>query len=305
MEMQTKTKKPFTGSLQTVILWGLVAGYTYILPNFRIVYQAILNTFGVEVVGKVPLAIVTAFGAAYVLAVLRTRKDLKNLLYLLPAALIAYTIMRLEPNPNKHIHIPQYTLMAWLLHAALSRDYQGKGLYLLIFISGSLLGVVDELEQGIHPARFYGWSDMLVNSASSVVGIFTLLGLKPAKEGNWSWGGYLKEHEVLIGLGAFGLVDAGIMCFFLFRVQAAEQFWGVYPVWLLVWNVAYMLLAVILTWISLRRQKAVQRVAGDTPAEEDSPASKTARLWVYPLLAIFFYMHALLVYVSVTGAEFR
>ena len=178
-----------------MVLWALVAGYTYILPNFRIVYQAILNAYGVEVVGKVPLAIVAAFGAAYVLAVLRTRKDLKNLLYLLPAALIAYIIMRLEPNPNKHIHIPQYVVMTWLLLAALSRDYKGKGLFLLIFISASLLGVVDELEQGIHPARFYGWSDMLVNSASAVVGILTMLGLKPAKEGDWSWAELFKGTQ--------------------------------------------------------------------------------------------------------------
>ena len=103
-----------------------MAAYTYILPNFRIMYQAILNTYGLEVVGKVPLAIVAAFGAAYVLAVLRTRKDLKNLLYLLPAALIAFIIMRLEPNPNKHIHIPQYVVMTWLLYAALSRITKAK-----------------------------------------------------------------------------------------------------------------------------------------------------------------------------------
>ena len=199
-----------------ILPWALVAGYTYILPNFRIIYEAILNTYGVEVVGKVPLAIVAAFGAAYVLATLRTSKNLKNLLYLIPAALIAFTIMRLEPNPNKHIHIPQYVVMTWLLLAALSRDYKGKGLLLLIFILASLLGVVDELEQGIHPARFYGWSDMLVNSSSAVIGVLTILGLKPQKEGGWSWAGYLKEHRVLIGLGAFGLARRGAYVLFPF-----------------------------------------------------------------------------------------
>ena len=213
--------------------------------------------------------------------------------------------MRLEPNPNKHIHIPQYVVMTWLLLAALSRDYKGKGLLILIFISASLLGVVDELEQGIHPARFYGWSDMLVNSSSAVVGILTILGLKPTKEGDWSWISYLKEHKILIGLGAFGLVGAGLMCFFLFRVQAAEKFWGVYPAWLLVWNLVYLILAVILVWVSLRRQKSMDLAAGDVPADGVSPASRTARLWIYPLLAILFYMHALLIFVSVTGAEFR
>jgi len=302
--MPAKKVFPFSETAKSIIFWVLVAGYTYILPNFRIIYEAILNTYGVEVVGKVPLVIVAAFGAAYVLATLRTSKSLKNLLFLLPAALIAYIIMRLEPNPNKHIHIPQYVVMTWLLLAALSRDYKGKGLLLLIFICASLLGVVDELEQGIHPARFYGWSDMLVNSSSAVIGVLTILGLKPQKEGDWSWTGHLKEHKVLFGVGAFGLAGAGLMCFFLFRVQAAEMFRGVYPVWLLVWNLGYLILAVILVWISLRRQKTMLPSAGNKTALESSSASRTARLWVYPLLAILFYMHALLVFVSVTGAEF-
>ncbi len=303
--MPAKKSIHLSQSVIRILLWALVAGYTYILPNFRIIYEAIFNAYGVEVVGKVPLAIVAAFGMAYVLATLRASKNLKNLLYLLPAALIAFVIMRLEPNPNKHIHIPQYVVMTWLLLAALSRDYKGKGLLLLIFISASLLGVVDELEQGIHPARFYGWSDMLVNSSSAVIGVLTILGLKPPKAGDWSWKGYLKEHKVLIGLGAFGLIGAGFMCFFLFRVQAAEVFRGVYPVWLWVWNWAYLILAVILAGINLRLQKTRLPATDDPFAEEVSHATRTARLWIYPLLVILFYMHALLVFTSLTGAAFR
>jgi VanZ family protein len=287
------------------IPWVLVAGYTYILPNFRVIYEAILNAYGAQVVGKVPLAIVSAFGVAYVLATLRAGKNLKNLLYLLPAALIAFAIMRLEPNPNKHIHIPQYIVMTWLLLAALSRGYKGKGLLILIFILASLLGVVDELEQGVHPARFYGWSDMLVNCSSSLIGILTILGIKPPKAGDWLWVRQLKDHKYLIALAFFGLVGAGLMCFFLFRVQAQEAFQGVYPAWMLVWNAAYLLLAPILIFLSLRRQKSLHLAAGEMPAEEVTRAARTARLWLYPLLAILFYMHAILVFIALTDAEFR
>ena len=303
--MPAKKIFPLSDSALRIFWWILVAVYTYLLPNFRIIYEAILNTYGVEVVGRVPLAIVAAFGAAYVLAVLRTRKNLKYLLYLLPAALIAYTIMRLEPNPNKHIHIPQYVVMTWLLLAALSRDYKGKGLLLLIFILASLLGVVDELQQGIHPARFYGWSDMLVNSSSAVIGILTILGLKPARKGDWSWTGYLKEYKALVGLVVFGLIGTGFMCYFLFQVQAAEKYCGVYPIWMWVWNLAYLLLAVILVWFSLQRHKNKELVSRDTPAEEISPVLRTARLWIYPLLVILFYMHAMLAFASAIGVEFR
>jgi len=291
--------------LRAILIWALVAGYTYILPNFRVIYEAILNAYGVEVVGKVPLAIVAAFGAAYVLATLRTSKNLKNLLYLLPAALIAYIIMTLEPNPNKHIHIPQYVVMTWLLLAALSRDYKGKGLLVLIFILASLLGVVDELEQGIHPARFYGWSDMLVNCSSSLIGVLTILGIKPPKGTDRSWVQHLKKHQDLIGLALFGLLGAGLMCFYLFSVQAQETFRGVYPGWLLVWNAAYLLLAPVIAYRSLHRQDKALR--SDAPANTipSSLGLKTARLWLLPLLVILFYMHAILVFVALTGVKFR
>ena len=83
------------------------------------------------------------------------------------------------------------------------------------------------------------------------------------------------------------------------------MFWGVYPIWLLVWNWAYLILAVILVWFNFRRQKTMDLAVGDDLAEEIIYASKTARLWIYPLLAILFYMHALLVFVSVTGTAFR
>ena len=138
-----------------------------------------------------------------------------------------------------------------------------------------------------------------------MIGILTLLGLKPARQGDWSWAGYLKEHKGLIGLGAFGLLGAGIMCYFLFRVQAAEQFWGVYPVWLLFWGLAYIVIVVALALTHLHQQTSRLPVYRSGPASDPSPAAKTARLWITPLLAILFYMHALIIFVSVTGAEFR
>jgi hypothetical protein len=34
------------------------------------------------------------------------------------------------------------------------------------------------------------------------------------------------------------------------------------------------------------------------------PEGITARLWIFPLLAILFYMHALVIYVSIFGVSF-
>ena len=70
------------------------------------------------------------------------------------------TVIFLEANPNKHIHIPEYILMTWLVFEALRRDYKGGGIFLLVFILSSLPGILDEVLQGLHPGRSYGWQDM-------------------------------------------------------------------------------------------------------------------------------------------------
>ena len=200
--------------------WVLVALYTFILPDFYIIYRNIVTFFGQEAAGKVPIVIVAVLGIAYVVAILISQKSPKNLLFLVPCGVIALLIMTLVSNPNKHIHIPEYVLMTWLLYAVLSKDYDGKDLFILIFILASLLGVVDELEQGIHPARFYGMSDMLVNSASALIGVFTIMGLKKAKAADWSWVSRLREFKGILGLDLFGFMGAVLMCITLFQVQA-------------------------------------------------------------------------------------
>jgi hypothetical protein len=210
------------------IWWVLVAFYTFTLPDVYIIYRNLVTFFGQDVAGKVPILIVVTAGIVYMISILISQKSLKNLLFLLPCGVIAFLIMTLVSNPNKHIHIPEYALMAWLLFAALSKDHKGKGIFILIFIYASLLGVVDELEQGIHPARFYGLSDMMVNSASAVIGVFTIMGLKKVIATDWSWTTHLKEFKALLWLNLFGFVGAVLICIYLFQVQASTDFWGVY-----------------------------------------------------------------------------
>jgi hypothetical protein len=211
--------------------------------------------------------------------------------------------MKLVDNPNKHIHIPEYVLMAWLLFAVLSKDYKRKGIFILIFFYATLLGVVDELEQGINPARFYGLSDMTVNSASALIGVFTIMGLKKAIAEDWAWTAHLKEYKALIGLGLLGFIGIVITCTYLFRVQASGKFWGVYPEWLLTWNILYLLLvpAIAIYWRALQRKYQAVEGGKDPTA---SLAATTARLWIIPLLIILFYMHALVIYVAISGVKF-
>ena len=302
--MQAKPVIRIPEVVTKAILWALVAFYTFMLPDAIIVYRAIVADFGKVAAGEVPLIVVVIVGIAYAAAILISHRSWKNLLFLVPCGVIAFAIMKLVDNPNKHIHIPEYVLMAWLLYAVLSKDHKGKGLLILIFIYASMLGVVDELEQGINPARFYGLSDMLVNSASALIGVFTILGLKKVIATDWAWTTHLKEFKVLSGLGLFGFTGAVLMCTYLFQVQASGKFWGVYPVWLWTWDILYVLLVPSIAFY----QGALQ---SDDPTTEDgkdpvpSPETRTARLWIIPLLVILLYMHALAIYVAGSGVKFN
>lgn len=288
-----------------VLLWVLIAIYTYLLPEARRVYNTIVVVFGQETAGKVPLALVVIGGMAYAAAVLRTQRSVKGLLFLIPGGMIAVLIMRLVENPNKHIHIPQYVLMAWLLFAVLSRDVRRKDVLALVFLYASVLGVVDELEQGVHPERFYGWTDMVVNSASSLIGVFTIMGLKPLLAAEWGWAGRLRNMREMLSVIAFGVAGTALMCVFLFEVQASEDFWGVYPHWLLVWHVFFLIAAPAALVHSLRKLRRNEQISVEITGEALPGGQRTAFLWTLPMLVILFYMHSILIFILTTGIAFK
>ncbi len=286
------------------LIWLLIAIYTYLLPQARRVYNAIVALYGDSFTGKIPLVLVIVVAVVYAAAVWLSQKGLRNLVFLIPCALISYLIMIWVENPNKHIHIPQYTLMAWLLYWVLSKDYKSGDIYFLIFIYASMLGVVDELEQGLHPSRFYGWIDMAVNSSSGLIGIFTIMGLRQMQTVDWKWADRLKEAGSLIWLNLFGVAGVVLMCVHLFQVQANEVFWGVYPAWLLAWSVLFLVVSPIVLTLYWRKIRRYSRSIKD-PKEISLPSEvKIINLWTIPMLAILFYMHSLLVYLAVSGVEF-
>ena len=88
---QTRTRLQAIMALPSVvtrvILWALVALYTFMLPDAIIIYRDIVNAFGKGAAGKVPLVTVVLVGTAYALAVNGPilPPDLKNIL-LIPVA---------------------------------------------------------------------------------------------------------------------------------------------------------------------------------------------------------------------------
>jgi len=292
--------------IPSLVLWLLIAILTFLLPNVIIIYRYIEANFGGAFAGKIPFFLVIVSGTGYIACLLLMKKSLKNLLYLVPCVAIIWFIFTFQENPNKHIHIPEYVLLAWLVYAALYRDYRGSGIFILVFVCTSMLGLVDELEQGIHPGRFYGLSDMLVNTSSALIGVFTILGLRKHSASDWNWIVQLRTCKGYLGFIFQGLACVGVSMMYLFHVQANEGISvNVFPGWLLVWNVFLLINAPLIMYMYRnvwQNNQGVNSILHD-PIRRNNLLP--VRLWLYPMIIILFYMHLLIVYAIITGTIFK
>ncbi|MBS1258977.1 MAG: hypothetical protein MAG551_02041 [Candidatus Scalindua arabica] len=289
-------------SMLRVLLWALVAIYTFVLPYLIVIYNAIVKHFSAATAGKVPITIVIVMGVVFSIVVLALKKNIKTLILLIPCTIIVWISISLQPNPNKYIHIPEYVVMSWILFEALSTDYKGRGIFCLVFICGASLGVVDEMMQGILPGRFYGWQDMIMNSAATVIGVLTLVGLRAPPAGDWTWIGCLKQYKKALGITLFGAAGAVLMCVSLFNVQAHRTFEGVYPGWLLGWSGLFVV-AGLVVFIFPGHFCMPQRTSsynGSAPSDQ----VVTTRLWTLCPLVILIVMHGMVVFTIAKGLAF-
>jgi len=285
--------------------WALAAIYTAALPEAIIVYRSIVSHFSAEVAGKIPLVMIIIFGSIYVLAGFLMQRNGRHIKFLIPGAIIVFAVLSLESNPNKHIHIPEYILLAGILYEAIAIDYEGRGIFILIFVCTSMLGIVDELAQGLHPQRHYGLGDLVINSASALSGVLLLMGLRDPPRGGWRWVSYLKGMPLWWVLVFFGLSGAGLMCVYLAKVQMSNGFWGIYPIWLLGWNGIFLALSLgagcAFFFSGCKRYR--QSWAKDSSTHIDF--MKTVYLWIFPPLTILFIVHLLPMVLGVSGWDFN
>ncbi len=291
------------GSMLRVLLWTLVAVYTFLLPYLIVVYNAIVKHFSAAIAGKVPITIIIVMGVVFSLVVLVLKKNIRILILLIPCVIIAWILISLEPNPNKYIHIPEYVVMSWILFEALSIDYKGRGVFLLVFICGASLGVVDEMMQGILPGRFYGWRDMIMNSAATVIGVLTLVGLRATLAGDWAWIGCLQRCKKALGITLFGTAGAALMCVSLFNVKTnGGMVEGVYPGWLLVWSSLFLITGLVVIFFPghFYMPDRTANYNGSIPPDQ----VVTARLWILCPLIILIIMHGLVMLTIAKGLAF-
>jgi hypothetical protein len=290
--------------LQRISLWVTVGLYTAALPYVVLVFQAIDLHFSPQIAGKVPLAIIILFAAIYAAICVKQKTAARGAVILAAGAVIVLLILYFETNANKYIHIPEYILMTWILYQALAFDYRGRGILPLILACAAMLGIVDELLQGIHPQRTYGGRDMMINTSSSFIGILMLMGVKDPIPGNWRWLECLKHFKSLLAAILFGVLMTVPMCLYLFEVQAQQRFQNEYPRWLLTGNGLFLATAVAAITFYWCNRKRSGRFRADSAF--DAPDSHTtALLWMMCPLAILISMHSLVVWVAAAGIEFR
>ncbi len=250
-----KIMKNSVSILKRTLLWLIVVGYTLFLPHAIIILKFLQSNYSVKLAGRIPVVLIILIGTIYILKYYR-----QNRVVTLRAVVFSFFIILpfilLEPNPNKHIHIPEYIIMSWLIFHSLSLDYKGKGIYLLTFISASLLGVIDEIQQGILTHRYYGYKDMLMNSSSSLVGILLIIGTKGGAKGDWLWFEYLKERFLALITIGIGLISMGWTCILLYSVSRttltqlknnqSADFTDFFPSTVYQWNLFFVIILVFI-----------------------------------------------------------
>ncbi len=72
--------------------------------------------------------------------------------------------------PSKRIHVAQYMMLAILVRKALSFRHGGVALLIWTLLVTAILGIHDEILQGLHVQRYYGLRDMVVNLFGALSG---------------------------------------------------------------------------------------------------------------------------------------
>jgi hypothetical protein len=197
-------------------LWYLAAvALVAVMVNTFELWRA-FNSAAESLAGATPVlfALVALAGAA---AVVLRRGDPRTLrLALLGGALVvaAVGLAMTDPRfPPKRVHVPEYIAVAWLVYQGLGGRLGGPRRAAAAVLLATLLGVHEELAQGLHPQRTLGALDMAVNGLGSIAGALTALAMTAPLDGPDSPGAWrhvrLLALILLATLPAYPLIAAG------------------------------------------------------------------------------------------------
>jgi VanZ family protein len=90
----------------------------------------------------------------------------------------AFTLPTIK-YPEERVHFVEYAVLGIMLYFALRETFQGRKLLVCIPVIVFLVGLGDELIQGILPNRVYQFTDVLLNFFGGVLGELILIVFNP------------------------------------------------------------------------------------------------------------------------------
>jgi VanZ family protein len=279
---------------QRVLLWGGTLVYTLALPHLIYVYNWLSSALPGQTAGYIPFALIATIGLGLVSRIPRSPAPGRSAALLALVALLSVAVYALNPDPVQFIHLPEYAIMAWLVHAAVRRDCPALGSYALALLCASLLGALDEIQQGIHPGRYYGTIDILVNSLSALIGLVGLRALRLGAEvSDARFGGLDRLAGCLRAASPLVLsVGAGIGALAGLELLTTADSAAPFPVWLQCMNALGVVAAALCIPLVLLPRRG-------------SCADPAVRTWVLPLAALLLTINALALAVLLLPLDFR
>ena len=238
-----------------MFLWVCIIAYMAALPHLIIVFKFILGLIPLDVIKALP-AISLGAGALAYLGFCRIKgRGYGITTFIIPATLLIAGVLWLERNPIKHVHIPLYAVLVGLIYFALRRADKRFPVLIASFIYAAILGVFDEIHHGIHPERYFGWKDMVINAAGTGIGglfIANIHTIKPRRLFNLR--AVDKVFWVQLAMILLGALITILSVVTLFDV-VQNGFKAAYPTSLFIANIVAIILCIAIAFISLPKLK--------------------------------------------------
>ena len=154
-----------------------------IVPIARTIQKFVSGHWGRALFGYVVLAAtgVAFLSLLYFLVFKLKIRSPSNYIWLTAVAfLYVYFTLTFWRVPEQAVHFLEYGFLGYFLFRALSLSVRDKSVYVVAFLSGSLVGIFDEILQWIVPDRYFDFRDIGLNALA--VGLFQVAvwkGIKP------------------------------------------------------------------------------------------------------------------------------
>lgn len=154
-----------------------------VVPLARAIQNFVAERWGRSLFGYFVLtATAIAFvSLLYVLIFrLKIRSPSQYIWLSLVAGLYIYFTLKLWRSPEEAVHFLEYGLLGYFLFRALSYSIKDKSIYLVGFLLGALVGIIDEVLQWMVPNRYWDFRDVGLNAlAAGLIQVAIWKGIRP------------------------------------------------------------------------------------------------------------------------------